>query len=158
MKLETQIKVIEATLKVLWIFLFFLCVFEFLLIFTNFHYVQKIELIKTSNLTEDDIVSNCSNMSLFRSSSCIVDKITPYFVYNITDDKLNLSFDELMSRGGDCKDWSELYKRLGKELGFYSTTTIMDVSSEKAHDVAILSDKTGYCLLDQLAIPYCTPF
>lgn len=122
------------------------------------NYLPKgIEVEVRANLTENYIMYKCQNLSMEDTSSCLVNQITPYYIYNRTDDRISLSFNELMVRGGDCKDWSELYERLGKKLGFNSKVVIIGVNDSSMHEIAIISNDDGYCILDQRD-KYCTFF
>ena len=110
--------------------------------------VQKIEIVSSFNFSEEEIINSC-NLSIEKASKCIIEKIKPYFVYNETDDRIKLTFNQLMARGGDCKDWSELYVRIGNELGFYSKIVTMKVNDKTNHAVAMFSNDKSYCILSQ---------
>lgn len=87
--------------------------------------------------------------------AALVNDVNTFYIYNITDDSINLSDDDLMARGGDCKDWSEYYIR---HLTQYNTTTIqVNVSDNVAHRFVIVSSATGYCLIDQTNY-YCNTY
>jgi len=100
--------------------------------------------------SEQEIIDNCSNLDVVNASYCLIAHIKPFFIYNVTDDDLELSFEEIKERGGDCRDWSFLSERLGKDLGFNATTVRNDGVKGlfSAHRYAILWDDKNYCKLD----------
>jgi hypothetical protein len=124
----------------------------FLFVLVLFSYPPMTNANTTSSLNNEAIiVENCSNLSLRETSSCLLVNIQPIFKYNITDDNAVLTFDELKTNGGDCKDWSQLYARLGKAEGFYTYLPRFKANETTDHQIAIISDNTGYCVLDQEA-------
>ena len=102
--------------------------------------------------SEQEIINNCSNLSIVEASECLVNNSNPFYLYNVTDDKEELSLEDLKQKGGDCKDWSELYARLGRELGFYTTTPEIRTSNNTNHQIAVLSNKDAYCFIDSSRI------
>jgi len=109
---------------------------------------------ETKTESEEDIIKNCSNLDVVNASYCLRDNIEKFFVYNLTDDDLNLTIQDLKNRGGDCKNWAILYSILGKELNFNSTTVrnegIIDLFD--AHLYAVLWNEENYCKLDMLKV------
>lgn len=93
---------------------------------------------------------NCSSVLLNDTVSCLVSYVDSFFVYNRTDDSMNLSIDDLRSRGGDCKDWSEFYLR---ELSFYNVSgeiITFRVNDTSAHAKVLVYKDRMYCDIDQL--------
>jgi hypothetical protein len=105
----------------------------------------------SSNVTGvKDIVFNCAaNRTLEDLAKCLNDNVRSVFKYNVTPDNMSLSFNELTTRGGDCKDWSELYIYLGSKMGLKVEKVHIDVTENSGHAIAILGDSTGYCVMDQ---------
>jgi len=102
------------------------------------------------NLTRGDIINLCQNKTLQDTSECLVKFTKTFFIYNLTDDSINLTFSDLKIRGGDCRDWAYYYEGLGKDLGFQGSTALfVTTPKETSHRIAILSDNTGYCTIDQ---------
>lgn len=99
--------------------------------------------------------TDCNNLSLQETALCMREQIEPYYKYNLTSDFRTLSLDELKDRGGDCRDWSQHYVSITPD-GFYSKKVRVEVSTSSAHAVTLLSNEEGYCVLDQMAFPYCT--
>jgi hypothetical protein len=91
--------------------------------------------------------NQCSNISLEDTSGCLRDYLSTFYNYTIRDDTIK-TIEDIKENGGDCYDYNKLYERLGKELGF-DTFTFRINMGEDYHRIAIISDKTGYCLLDQ---------
>lgn len=109
---------------------------------------EKIEAASILPQSEQEIINKCLNLSIVEASKCLVDNVNPFYSYNVTDDKEELNLNDLKEIGGDCKDWSELYARLGKELGFYATPPTIRTRNNSNHQIAILSNKYAYCLID----------
>ena len=106
-------------------------------------------ITKEVTLTEQGIIDKCSNLSLERTTKCLVDNVKLIYKFKSTSDKINLSFEELSEEGGDCRNYAFLYLKLAKKLGFnYSTTYRMELK-ESAHRIAMISDGYDYCIIDQ---------
>jgi len=92
--------------------------------------------------------NQCNNLSLVKTSECLREYISTFYNYTIRSDK-ERTIEDIKKNGGDCYDYNKLYERLGKELGF-DTYSYRIALGDKFHRVALISDETGYCLLDQL--------
>ena len=76
---------------------------------------------KYSKLTDIEIesfVSNCKNLEHQPTVECLNSNVNEIFKYTITEDKERLSLQDLKIKGGDCKDWSELYVKSLESLGY----------------------------------------
>ena len=102
-------------------------------------------------------IESCINLTLKQTAHCMVTITKPIYKYNITPDSWDLTFKELKSRGGDCKDWTEYYISIADTLGFYADLVKIDVNKTAAHDLTVISNEEGYCIIDQLYY-ICTPF
>ena len=115
----------------------------------------QIDLQKNIASGEQDILDNCANLKVDETAECLVTNVRTFFIYTKTDDSISLTFDQLKTNGGDCKDWSELYVRLSEELGFYGTTATMITEEDSInkitylHVIAFISNSDGYCMLSQ---------
>jgi len=100
--------------------------------------------------SEQDIINNCKNLSLVYTSQCLIENVATIYKYSVTDDKLNLTFEDIIKKGGDCRDYAFLYERLSKELGFNATTNTYNgiPNVHNAHRWAEVWDETDYCELD----------
>lgn len=105
--------------------------------------------------SEQEIIDDCANRTLKEAVSCLRDNINSFYFYRKNVDNNYLNFAEIKESGGDCKDWSELYNRLGEGLGFYSTLAPFPISEERGHVVSIISNATEFCVLDQRVIIGC---
>lgn len=136
---------------------FFIVVFVFFLLI--FFYINTHPAFEREGEIGKDVYPiGCNNLTLVDTSYCLRDYIEPFFKYNYTEDKIKLNFSELKERGGDCKDWSELYVSLGRNLGFYSSTTFFSINETSAHMIAIISNEEAYCVLDMIDFPKCGYF
>ena len=94
----------------------------------------------------------CSNLSLRDTAYCLNDYVKSIYKYNKTEDSIRLNLTELMQRGGDCRNWAELYSEYASNLGFDVSTPVVLTGDRTAHTFTIISDRTGYCLLDQMTV------
>lgn len=97
----------------------------------------------------------CVNLSLEDTAYCLRDYVSTFFNYTSRED-IEKTLEDIKQNGGDCYDYSMLYKRVGESLGFYSYKFVVDADKDNAHAFAVISDDTGYCLLDQINKPDCT--
>lgn len=113
----------------------------------------KNSIQEESNLipnSEQEIVDNCKNLNLQESAYCLRDNVETFFVYNITDDKYQ-DVKTLKEKGGDCYNYAKLYDVLAIKLGFNSKTIHID-NGEIDHRIEIVSDESGYCVIDLLNV------
>ena len=131
---------------------------------TSFLYYSVPLLFKdrgTISQSESEIVSECSRYdSLNGKVACLQKNINSFYIYNLTDDKMELSLEDLKERGGDCKDWSELYVRLGERMGLegnYYKFVPGGEDGKFSHALAFLSENEGFCIIDGKDI-WCRKF
>jgi len=98
--------------------------------------------------TEQGIVEDCENLNLKKTAGCFVANVKTFYKYKETEDSINLTFDELKEKGGDCRNYDFFYVGLGNKLGFESNTIGLPLKG-LSHRIAILSDGKDYCMLDQ---------
>ena len=98
--------------------------------------------------------SQCANLSLHRTAQCLQDYVATFYNYTRREN-MPRTLEDIKQNGGACYDYSHLYANMGSSLGFYSTVAVMDTSNVSRHAIAILSDNTGYCTIDQIAPIYC---
>ncbi len=105
-------------------------------------------------ITEKEIIETCKHLNLTDSAYCLRNNLKPIYMYNKTDDKLELTFSEMKEIGGDCRNWAFLYEEFGKELGFKTTTVRNDGVSGlfNPHRYAVIWDETNYCKLDLMGV------
>lgn len=106
-----------------------------------------------SSFSEEEIIENCKDLDLEKTSKCLRDNVKPLFNYVIRSDEIR-SLDEIIENGGDCFDYSMLYYRMAKELGFsVDTLTTGGIRGVIAgHRLTILWDEDNYCKIDQLSV------
>ena len=91
---------------------------------------------------------DCANLSLINTSRCLRNYISTFYNYTIRPDTIK-TLEDIKQNGGDCFDYSSLYSRFGKELGF--RTFIQTIyNKEIYHKYAVILDDGGYCVMDQL--------
>jgi len=107
----------------------------------------EIILSNGETISKQRIIEDCSNLSLKKTAKCLRDNVKEFFIYNKTEDSLNLTFTELVNRGGDCRDFSFLYKDLSEELGFESKTIPI-----RKHRFALITKDGDFCIINQLHV------
>lgn len=106
--------------------------------------------------TEEAILDACKNLSVEYTAHCLHDNLKPIYKYVIRDDTPK-TFEDIKTNGGDCYDWSTVYKLLSKKLN-YTVDTPPFFDEGVGHQIAILHElsKQGtYCIIDQTLNPIC---
>jgi len=100
--------------------------------------------------SEKKIIDRCFNLSLNETGRCLVKEINKFYNYTSIKGDVPLSFERIKSTGGDCSSYSFLYERLGKGLGFESTTRKYSWEEDvfAGHRMAFIWDDEYYCKLD----------
>ncbi len=96
----------------------------------------------------------CDGLSMMNTSRCLVEYVGKFYNYTITKDQ-ERTIDDIKQYGGDCYDYSQVYKKMAGELGWESKVLIFPINETLNHAIAVFGDDKGYCLLDQLASPVC---
>jgi hypothetical protein len=131
--------------------------------FLFYFIVTIISAFALGNMTHSDINSmiakfkigdieapeNCTNLTVTDTAYCLNKYVKTIFKYKSREDSENPTFEELVEEGGDCLNWADLYIGYIDELGFDSRRPIIDTGSRSRHTFAVISDDTGYCILDQ---------
>jgi len=115
-------------------------------------FCNNLRYSKDLSYGEISIAENCKGLDLHDTCACLNVNIRQIYKYNYSE--TDKTFNELMKEGGDCRDWSLLYYRLGKQLGFNSKIIYVDMDNQNKHAFCTLSNKNGYCLLDQKGFVY----
>ena len=125
--------------------------------FSSSQLIQTIDFSIKKEIPKDMqvIINDCELLGLSDTAKCLVSNVKSFFIYQKTNDAIDLNFSELKLNGGDCKDYSELYKELGDNLGFDTEYVDITIEGNKAHRFVILSNEEGYCVLDQVNKPIC---
>lgn len=105
-------------------------------------------LPSNTNLTSE-VKDNCDNISLFLTADCLNNQVKSFFKYNITNINKEMNLSELKELGGVCWHYSQYYYDNINSNKFYKKMISMDIDEKSAHMVTLISDETGYCILDQ---------
>lgn len=107
---------------------------------------------KIHGYTKENALAICSGKNLERTCYCLNSFISGIYKYTPTKDSIDLSFEELIERGGDCKNYADLSAELLNKLGFKTERVIIFVGeTEKysfSHVFLIVYNREGYCKLD----------
>lgn len=137
--------------------LFFLLMFSLLLL--GFGYGRDYEEKSISQKVDAleipiEDYNQCRNLTFYNTSGCLVRYVMSFYNYTITLDQ-ERTIEDIKRNGGDCYDYSNIYVKLGKELGFKTKVLRFEINDTDAHAVAILGNEKGYCLIDQINNPVC---
>lgn len=114
------------------------------------HTLLDIVTVNTMSKTQSNEISECKDFNLQQTANCLRDNLKEIYNYTERDD-LPKTEEDIKLNGGDCNEYSYLYQKWARQLGFNSDThQICD--GVFCHRFATINDKTGYCILDQLVI------
>ena len=100
-----------------------------------------------------DIIYNCANKEGLKDNmECFTSEIKNFFIYNKTDDNIELNFTQLIERGGDCRNWAQFYKSLSIAKGYNVDLIRLKINSTNSHIFAVASNEEGYCIADQKSL------
>jgi len=114
------------------------------------YFINLRDKVIDEGFDEFEISQDCYKKNLEDTSECLVDYVRGFYNYTSTGDFELKSFDDLKETGGDCFDYSILYRDMFKELGFDSKVVLLSGDKE-SHQVTLTWDGklTEYCLVDQ---------
>lgn len=110
--------------------------------------------VNTNNNIYGDSGPECSNLSFQNTTICLNDYVRAMpFIYNVTDDEIDLTLDDLKRRGGDCRDWTNFYESYLNYYGYNQTQRVKvfvedEGDSSIYHVFLIASHHSGYCHID----------
>ena len=109
--------------------------------------------VSTNNNIYGDSGPECSNLSFQNTTICLNDYVRGIFIYNITDDDIDLTLKDLKKRGGDCRDWTNFYESYLNYYGYNQTQRVKvfvedEGDSSIYHVFLIASHHSGYCHMD----------
>jgi len=119
-----------------------------------YNFDLTIDSIANDHIITGDLGPECSNLSFQNTAVCLNDYVREIFVYNVTDDKIDLTLDDLKRRGGDCRDWTNFYLEYMEFYGYDQDNQRIKGLVEKnenfsMYHVSLMSfDSTGYCHFD----------
>lgn len=117
----------------------------------DFYFSEEAQLTQRFNATSPE---ECQNLSLQETAFCLRSYVDSIYIYNETPDSWSLTFENLTTRGGDCRDWSLFYEEITPKQ-FNATYARFLINDTLAHAVTFIANNEGYCLLDQTLPPYC---
>lgn len=97
----------------------------------------------------------CKNLSLEETARCLNAYVIDIYNYTVRSEQLYTgdegSIEDIIENGGDCYDYTMIYKKYFEELGFYTERpSIKSPSQRTGHTFLIVWDEdfTGYCHMD----------
>ena len=91
--------------------------------------------------------TKCSgeNKTIKEVMYCAERYVEVIYKYNITDDNIKLDYYDLITKGGDCKDWSEFWMQLGEMYGYNVRKEVFAAGKNTDHATALIFNEEGYC-------------
>jgi len=131
------------------------------LVFLSIILIYNFDLEFTPSVDMNDVVKSeaylsgpqCENLSFQKTAICLNEFARDNFFYNVTDDALTLTIQDMMARGGDCRDWTNFYERYMNHYGFNETQRVR-IFVEKKEDISsyhvylVAGHLSGYCNMD----------
>lgn len=103
---------------------------------------------QTGNVVRTNIsdVEQCNNLPLEETVYCLKDYVNGFYKYVPRNDTF-ISLDDLKQNGGDCSDYSKLYKSMADQLNLKAQIINIFPDKGEGHSFTIIYDKnlTGYC-------------
>ena len=96
---------------------------------------------------------DCGNLSFQKTAICLNDFARGNFYYNVTDDDWDLTIQDMIERGGDCRDWTNFYQNYMEYYGFDNSQRVKIFVEKEGgalvyHVFLIASHSSGYCHMD----------
>ena len=91
----------------------------------------------------------CANMSLTDATECMRTKVRSIYNYTKRSD-IPRTYEDIKNNGGDCYDYTMLYKEMTKGTGYNFTTLNIP-----HHVAAVIYQNDMYCVLDQTVLIGC---
>lgn len=103
--------------------------------------------------TNKKVAEDCRNLTINDAAKCMVNFVRGFYKYRENEDNNELTFNQIVELGGDCKDYTNLYVEIATELGYNASSHAFRFKTVNntpyKHAYAILYDDTGYCIIDQ---------
>ncbi len=99
-------------------------------------------------------IDQCSNLSLDDAAYCMANFQKKFYNYTPRND-IPKSLEDIKENGGDCYDYNSLHEKTGDILGFNSYSFDIKISDNSYHRFAVISNKEGYCVVDQTEVVGC---
>jgi len=158
--------------------LYLIIVVVFVLFFVYPYLTDYSRGYSKGEINEKLVLNVCSGLDLFETTKCLNDFVKKTFFYNkskvkeisypvefnnvgdryyvVNVDK-DIRVDDIFSGGGVCRDYSQLYYKLARKLGFNAKIFVVDVDFGLLHSFVVIYDSSGYCLPSQTKI-YCVKY
>ena len=105
--------------------------------------------IKLSSTQINNTNTNCTNLSLKDTTVCLTNELSNFYFFNISNSGKELTLEQLKSQGGVCHNAAEYYMGRINNDKIYSKDIIIDVNETISHEFVIISNRDGWCYLDQ---------
>jgi hypothetical protein len=94
------------------------------------------------------MVSFCKSTEINTTAGCLTQFVGSFYKYKATPDIKGITIYQLIEDGGDCKNYADFYNEAGKLLGYNTKIVTIKIIGNSYHQFTVISDKTGYCIMD----------
>ncbi len=119
---------------------------------TWFYQIPYSIKFKVNGYTKENAIAICSGKNLKRTALCLHSFISGIYKYKSRKDSETPSFTEIITEGGDCKNWEELICELANQIGYRCEKTTLFVEKEGKykiyHTFPIIYNEKGYFRID----------
>ena len=123
------------------IILFFIIMVVFsilnVLIGVVLEYNYRVSIAQTSLEIPRSEYGHCEGLPLTNTTICLRKWVSSWYKFTPTLDGTLISFEEFKEKGGDCGNYAELYKTIGKELGFKTKNIMIEIEPVTLKSVGI---------------------
>lgn len=114
-------------------------------------YDKSIGIEGLNTTTVKGIISSCDSNEtrLDKELECVMKHVDRFYSYVPRPDNETISFSTLMNEGGDCANWSDFWAYIGEGLGHDYKFVLINVDKSTAHRFVVITNKQGYCTVDQ---------
>lgn len=93
---------------------------------------------------------DCNNItSLNEDVHCMVENVSNFFIYNMSNKNRDINFQQLEKEGGVCYQWAEYYINMSIKKGYLAKEVSFYMTENSSHSVALVSTNGSYCIIDQ---------
>lgn len=134
-----------------------------ILLFIGFSGLIFIFVYSSNTEKPEKFPEDCSNLTLVKTAQCLNLQVKSFYVYNKSNQYVNMTEEKLKNEGGTCWAWADYYAEHAEELGFYTEKPVIKIYKNTSgkliyHEFAVISDYSSYCVIDQNSVVGCFNF
>ncbi len=107
----------------------------------------------TDSLTVEEMSAQCNHLErIDKRLQCVNTRVQMVYTYKVRPDDEIISFDTLMTEGGDCGNWAKLWEFIAEQYEYDIEPIRVGINETTAHRFSIISNEQGYCTVDQTKV------